>query len=169
MTYEADLRTHYRAVHKRLAVFHVPIKHEEKVEPIHVVVIPPAIINPIVRGRIPQAARFVAAQYDVSIDAMMSPSRKAKLVLVRHIAIWMCCKCEGQSLAKVGRYFRRDHTSVLYARNKIQNKISKDSKFSTEMQMLVNHLNERNSSVIPKWMYRNGGVRHGLADQSTSS
>lgn len=54
----------------------------------------------------------------ISVDDILGPSRRAPVVLARHVAIYLSCE-SGISRSGVGRFFDRDHTSVLGAYKKI--------------------------------------------------
>lgn len=56
--------------------------------------------------------------------AIMSPRRSRSVAWPRHFAIWLCRKLrEELSLPTIGRAFKRDHTSTLYAIRHVEREI----------------------------------------------
>ncbi len=59
--------------------------------------------------------------YNVSHDDLIGPKRSKDLALARHIAIYLCRYNTEESLEAIGRKFGgRDHTTVMYSVNKIE-------------------------------------------------
>jgi chromosomal replication initiation ATPase DnaA len=56
--------------------------------------------------------------YGVTAEAVLSPSRDAQDVRARQAACWLL-RARGLTLPAIGRALGRDHTTVLYACNKI--------------------------------------------------
>ena len=66
----------------------------------------------------------VAEKFQVSLIDLLSARRTANIVIPRHYAMWRCRKETFMSLPAIGRLFRRDHTVVLYAVEKIEKLIA---------------------------------------------
>ncbi|MFA6408470.1 MAG: helix-turn-helix domain-containing protein [Candidatus Paceibacterota bacterium] len=66
-----------------------------------------------------------AATYSVDVDDLLSSSRQAFLILPRHTIIYLLRKELGLSFPKIGKIMDRDHTTTMYAYQKIQNLIEK--------------------------------------------
>ena len=64
-------------------------------------------------GRV-DLAEMVAAQHGVTVEDMLSPRRSAGLVLARN-HLYQALRDLGWSYSEIGRYCRRDHTTVMYA------------------------------------------------------
>ncbi len=62
----------------------------------------------------------VAKYFGVSKEDILSHSRKKELTLARHITMYLLHSVKGVSLTKLGKIFDRDHTSILYAAEKIK-------------------------------------------------
>lgn len=58
---------------------------------------------------------IVSDHFGVSREAILGKSRRAEFVLPRHVAMWLLRTRYGYSFPRLGRYFHRDHTSVMYA------------------------------------------------------
>lgn len=68
-----------------------------------------------------------AAAYGFSPDDLAGPSRRQPLVLSRQIAMYLCRDLTDLSLPKIGKRFGgRDHSTVLYAVDKISQLIQTD-------------------------------------------
>jgi chromosomal replication initiator protein len=80
---------------------------------------------------------IVAGQFDLTHAQLLGPRRLPRFVLARHIAMLLCLEMlPGASLPQVGRWFRRDHTTVLHARDVICRKIAADPKFAKKVEEL---------------------------------
>lgn len=67
------------------------------------------------RELVDQAVAIVANTYRVSVEEILGPRRWEPLVQARHLAIWLAKEITGWSSPELGRYFNRDHTTILYA------------------------------------------------------
>jgi chromosomal replication initiator protein len=80
---------------------------------------------------------IVAEQFDLTRAQLLGPRRLPCIVLARHIAMLLCLEeLRDASLPQVGRWFRRDHTSVLHARDVMCRKIAADPKFARKVEEL---------------------------------
>ena len=74
---------------------------------------------------------LVSLESGVSQSLILSDQRAAHIARPRAIAIWLCCHVTGKSLPQIGRVFDRDHTSILAAREKVEQlRISDNSVFA---------------------------------------
>jgi len=79
----------------------------------------------------------VATHFGVSISTLMGPRRDALPVLARHVAAYLLWRLTDLSLPKIaGRLNRRDHTSAMYARDRISEAIKHDSKLAKRVHAL---------------------------------
>lgn len=62
-----------------------------------------------------EIARDVAAEHGVTVDQMMAVSRKRPIAQIRQEAMAQIYATGRYSLTQVGRFFNRDHTTVLHA------------------------------------------------------
>lgn len=60
-------------------------------------------------------ANRVAEKHGLTLDDLRSPSRRRPLVLARQEAIHEIRQATTQSLPAIGRFFDRDHTTVIHA------------------------------------------------------
>jgi chromosomal replication initiator protein len=62
-----------------------------------------------------------ASYFGLSIEEVCGPSRSRNLVAARQIAMYLCRELTDLSLPKIGQQFgNRDHTTVMYANNRIR-------------------------------------------------
>jgi chromosomal replication initiator protein len=87
-----------------------------------------AMLSTLARAlSIRQIKRVVAAYYDVEVGEIESHCRTARIVHIRHVAMYLTKVITGRSLPEIGRHFgRRDHTTVLHACRKIERVIERD-------------------------------------------
>lgn len=75
--------------------------------------------------------RAVADRYGVEINDLLSVRREARVILPRHVAMYLAKKLTLKSLPEVGRAFaNRDHTTVLHAVRKVEHLIQRDAEFA---------------------------------------
>jgi chromosomal replication initiator protein len=69
----------------------------------------------------------VTAHYDVKLSELQSKRRTAAIVLPRQIAMYIARRITRHSLEEIGGFFGgRDHSTVIYAIDKIQQLIASD-------------------------------------------
>lgn len=61
----------------------------------------------------------VLRHFNVDLNILKVRKRKKNIVFIRHIAMYLMCKYSGLSIAVIGNFFRRHHTSVMYARDQV--------------------------------------------------
>jgi hypothetical protein len=78
-----------------------------------------------------------AVHYGVSKADLLSPVRRADIIVPRHVAIYLCRAMTSLSLPAIGRKFSgRDHTTILHAERKIGMMISADLVFAAEIETI---------------------------------
>lgn len=81
--------------------------------------------------------KIVANHFSVKISEMLSSRRSRSLVIPRQIAMYLCKELTHFSYPEIGRNFGgRDHTTVIYASNKIEDYIKNDSKISEDINII---------------------------------
>jgi chromosomal replication initiation ATPase DnaA len=81
----------------------------------------------ISRPRIHEIISEVAKRHGVTPIAIISDRRNTKLVAARHEAMWRARNETTYSLPRIGRAFRRDHTTVLHGVAKHEKRIAANS------------------------------------------
>jgi chromosomal replication initiator protein len=90
------------------------------------------------RSKMAHIVSVVAEYYKISVSAIRGPSRVKHIVQVRHTAYYLCRTVVGSSYPEIGRFFGRDHTTILYAVRKFE----ADSHRHTGRRGLVEQLRE---------------------------
>lgn len=64
--------------------------------------------------------RIVARHFGITLKEMMSPRRYRPFVIPRQVAAYLACKHTMRSLPEIGRFMKRDHTTILHSRRKVE-------------------------------------------------
>ncbi|MHB1681715.1 MAG: chromosomal replication initiator protein DnaA [Bacilli bacterium] len=85
--------------------------------------------------------KVVCTHYHLRIDDLVSRSRQKDIAYPRQIAMYLARKLTGLSLPKIGKEFGgRDHTTVLYAYDKITSEINSDGRMEQLIRQLTDNL-----------------------------
>ena len=83
----------------------------------------------------------VVERFGVRGDALCGQRRTRTVSLPRHVAMYLLRQLTDLSLIEIGRIFSgRDHTTVLYACEKVSERISMDTEFSEKINGLISTL-----------------------------
>lgn len=63
---------------------------------------------------------------DLRVPTLFGPSRKKDVSHVRHMMYYLMSTMTDRSLPEIGRFLKRDHTSVLHGKRRIEAQIRKD-------------------------------------------
>jgi chromosomal replication initiator protein len=89
-----------------------------------------------------QIVDLVSNQFNISIDEIKGPSRKAPVVHARHIAIFLTRRITGDSWKHIGSQFGdRDHTSIMHGYQKIDELMHHDKELLGQVKSLMKNLN----------------------------
>ncbi len=81
--------------------------------------------------------------FKLSPDELLSPSRAARIIWPRQVAMYLARELTGESLPTIGRHFGgRDHTTVLHAWRRTAAKIHADSTSKRAVDSLREQLNK---------------------------
>jgi chromosomal replication initiator protein len=98
---------------------------------------PPAAAQPDAR----QVQKAVAARLELSVDAILSPSRTAEVARARQLAMYLTRELTDLSLPAIAAAFnRRDHTTVLHAIRKVERGALEDARLSRAVEELSSEL-----------------------------
>lgn len=81
-------------------------------------------------------SEFVGAQFKVSIEEMQSRSRKRRLTFPRQVAMYLSRKHTSESLAEIGKLFKRDHSTVLHSVKVVSNLARRDRSVEAQVDLL---------------------------------
>jgi chromosomal replication initiator protein len=82
----------------------------------------------------------VSSQFRVSIDDLVSRSRKQTVSFPRQIGMYLTRKYTEESLSNIGGLYNRDHSTVLYAIKTVSRDIAQKSSVRQQVEMLADKL-----------------------------
>ncbi len=81
---------------------------------------------------------IVTDRFGITLQELVSERRSQSLVYPRQVAMYLCRQLTDSSLPKIGKKFGgRDHTTVMYATSKIENRIKEDRNVYNLVQELT--------------------------------
>jgi chromosomal replication initiator protein len=69
----------------------------------------------------------------VPIADILGPNRRPPIATARHEAVWRVRLATGWSLPRLGRFFKRDHTTVLHSIRKMNKRSARDPELRAYM------------------------------------
>ena len=85
--------------------------------------------------------KIVADFYNINIDDLINRSRKKELVQPRQVSMYLIREELNNSYPYIGEKLGgRDHTTVMYACQKINGKLKKDGSFQQEINLIKERL-----------------------------
>ncbi|BDV03280.1 MAG: chromosomal replication initiator protein DnaA [Candidatus Hepatoplasma scabrum] len=72
---------------------------------------------------------LVAKKYGINQKDILSKSRKKDIIIARNIAIFLTREILHYSLKEIGKRFNKDHSTIMYAINKIDQNLRKNEEF----------------------------------------
>jgi len=85
------------------------------------------------RPKIAEIQAAISAAYNVRLADLIGPCRRKEFARPRQIAAALARELTTCSYPQIGRHFRRDHTTILYAYRKITARASKDEATAQEL------------------------------------
>jgi chromosomal replication initiator protein len=93
---------------------------------------------PMHRVTIPLIKERVAKGYAISVKEMEAQRRDQRVTLPRQIAMYIAWQLTGASLPQIAREFgKKDHTTAMYARDKIADMMDADEAFRNKIRSLI--------------------------------
>jgi chromosomal replication initiator protein len=86
-------------------------------------------------------ARHVAQAYDVKLKALRGRDRHPQLLWPRHVSMYLTRRLTDLSLAQIGEYYARDHSTVRHAVQKIGEALAIDPELPGLLRKLESELN----------------------------
>ena len=83
-------------------------------------------------GPIKKIINYVSAKTGIQSQVITSHSRGAPVTAARHICIWLAREITGASYPMLGRHFKRDHATIMYACRKISS-LARDQIISAKL------------------------------------
>ena len=82
------------------------------------------------------ALQAVSTRTRVPIAEILGRNRRPPIAAARHEAVWRVRLATGWSLPRLGRFFKRDHTTVLHSLRKMEKRSARDPELRTYMAAL---------------------------------
>ncbi|MBU2574172.1 MAG: chromosomal replication initiator protein DnaA [Elusimicrobia bacterium] len=89
----------------------------------------------------------VAEKYNMEIKDFKSPRRGDAIAFPRQIAMFLACELTEMSLPEIGSSFNRDHTTVMFGRDKIKQLVHTDPYFNEVINQLITRVKAVSNSV----------------------
>lgn len=83
---------------------------------------------------------FVAKNFCIHKDTMISPSRKKEIVYPRQVAIFLCRRYTREPLQTIGNAFSRKHSSIIHSLETIESMYKQNLKVKRELDFLIEKL-----------------------------
>ena len=84
--------------------------------------------------------KVVADKYNLNLRDFKSHSRVESISFPRQVAMYLACKLTEMSLPSIGAAFSKDHSTVIYAKKRIEREIQKDTFFNEVLNQLVKNI-----------------------------
>ena len=95
----------------------------------------------ISKNKIDQVIQLVSNAYNVSVDDIKGKKRQAKIVLPRQVAMFICHDYLDEPYQRIGTEFGgKDHTTVMYAIDKIKIEMSKNRTLNDMIQKIISQI-----------------------------
>jgi chromosomal replication initiator protein len=85
----------------------------------------------------------VARFHGITLKELEGQRRDHRLTVPRQIAMYLACDLTNASLPQIAREFgKKDHTTVMYARNKVKEQMERDPEFRSKLKSVVATINQ---------------------------
>lgn len=102
---------------------------------------PPPIAVPLIR----EIQATVADYFGVTLIDLLSERQNRGLAHPRQVAMWLARTLTFSSIKKIGKAFRRDHSTVLHAVKQIKARRGSDKELDKDLDTLISILTPRNT------------------------
>ena len=90
--------------------------------------------------------KMVAKAFNIRYEDMKIKKRNREIVFPRQVAMYLCRELTDYSLPEIGKEFgKRDHTTVIHAYNKIQERIKVDTELYNKIKEIMDGLKKERS------------------------
>lgn len=76
----------------------------------------------------------ISKYFGISKSDLLGPTRKKEIVFARNISIYLIRELMNDSLIEIGRFFKRDHSTIIVSLNKTKNAINSNIKLNETIQ-----------------------------------
>ena len=85
----------------------------------------------------------ICSYFNLEASDILSNNRRSDLVEARQSAMYIVRKLTDSSLHEIGKFFRRDHTTVLHAHDRVETRRQNDTSFNTDIQTLIENIKNK--------------------------
>ncbi len=94
--------------------------------------------QPIKRVTVATIKERVAGAHSLTVKEMDNQRREARLAAPRQIAMYLACELTENSLPQIARAFgKKDHTTIMYARDRVKQRMAVDETYQAKVQSLM--------------------------------
>ncbi len=83
-----------------------------------------------------QTIQKIADYYGLSNEDLLGTGRTKELVGARAIAMWVAKKSYGWTLDKIGKFFKKNHSSVIYTLNQFEENLKEEESLKDDLRAL---------------------------------
>jgi chromosomal replication initiator protein len=87
-----------------------------------------------------EIVEITARTYGVSLEELRGPSRRRRVVRPRQVAMYLARQCTNATLKEIGRFFKRDHSSVVYAVEAMERRLVERPQLRYELEALTSRI-----------------------------
>ena len=81
--------------------------------------------------------KVVAKHFKINLDDFSSKRKTQSIAWPRQIAMYLCTELTDMSLPEIGRDFKRDHSTVVHARDLVKEKVQFDPFFASLITQMI--------------------------------
>ena len=90
--------------------------------------------------KIDRIIAVVAKKYGISTSDITGTKRNKEISFPRHVAIYIARKTTGLSLPQIGKFFSRDHTTVMSSINAVETELKRNPNMDFELNELTKEI-----------------------------
>ena len=88
-------------------------------------------------ARVAQIVSTVSARYRVTPEQIMEHRRFQAFSWARHVAFYLARESTSLSFPAIGKYFNRDHSTVIHGWNVVRERMAERPMFASEVRRLM--------------------------------
>jgi chromosomal replication initiator protein len=90
-----------------------------------------------------ELTRYVASSHSTTIDNVRSKSRKRENALSRQLCMWALYRCTNLTHNKIGKYYGRDHATVIHSVNEVEGMLTLKDTISVQNQAYIREIQSK--------------------------
>ena len=80
---------------------------------------------------------LVAKEFGIEETLIPGKARTKSVMLARQVCMYLLCQVLGMSTTAVGKLLKKDHTTVIYGIQKVEDLLNTDAHFSARVNQLI--------------------------------